>query len=767
MRTINIPKEKDQPSLLEYKRILNELKHQGVRFIEPGKTYQADSGEVNFNHPLVFSDDTTWYVVGNEIGHGRYGSVHRITHKITLGSTPEIFNHISRPLVLKKQLLSSNKPIEGQVRKIKQEVDYLKRQQIHVHAQFQSSDTVYLIMDDCGQSMRSCMRDHANATLCERLVFALSILNEVNFLQQNNIVHCDIKPANICVKEVKATAKTPKRHQFFLIDFGLSHSNNEGTNGSRLGSPTYISPEVVSHNDNATYQFSRDLYALAGVLGELFGCDYNDLAYFKKIRIEKTGSRISASTVPYDFSTLLAGVDTNGLGETFKRDLLQLLLELSDPDPMKRPSLEVVIKFFLHTLSTLNHTPQGVYNANSYIYPLEKVSYYEGVKAICAINVGDDGYNIQQESQLLSEVIPRNRSIDSEINIILSLAGINLAVYSSSKLSEEVKQAILILDFNKLSIIDNWELLKKESFQRALIIANQSGVNVKDNWELLKKESFQRALIIANQAGVNVKDNWELLKKESFQRALIIANQAGVNVKDNSELLKKESFQRALIIANQAGVNVKDNWELLKNESLQSTISSASESIESIPTDRAVDKQFKSACLTLQNSLVKNVITSVGACERRGVSFDYTKHYASRQIMKLDGIVQTVMSTSNNDSDKIEALKNYENQAKKHSSGWVKFGKSIAGVLITGAGVVLGALAGAALGGAALSFTGPGAIVGAVLGAWKGASIGASVGGAIAAGASCMFFRRKSKEEKLSKDIVQTGRETLRNRSAR
>ena len=118
-------------------------------------------------------------------------------------------------------------------------------------------------------------------------IYFNQILNGINFLNDNNIVHGDIKPENILLTNDKKNIK--------ICDFGFSKKiNNKDKNLLVRGSPLYMPPELLNNNYN---MFQSDIWALGMILYEMiFGyhplkkCkDINDL----KIEILELNKKIN------------------------------------------------------------------------------------------------------------------------------------------------------------------------------------------------------------------------------------------------------------------------------------------------------------------------------------------------------------------------------------------------------------------------------------------------------------------------------------------
>lgn len=91
----------------------------------------------------------------------------------------------------------------------------------------------------------------------ERIIIMLNIIDKFVELHQKNIIHSDIKPANIMVKDQSLA-------DFEIIDLGLA-----GTVGDKHvgGTPRYLAPEGFRSSTKFTPQI--DIYSLALTLMEL------------------------------------------------------------------------------------------------------------------------------------------------------------------------------------------------------------------------------------------------------------------------------------------------------------------------------------------------------------------------------------------------------------------------------------------------------------------------------------------------------------------
>lgn len=181
-----------------------------------------------------------------------------------------------------------------------------------------------------------------------------------------------------------------------------------------------------------------------------------------------------------------------------------------------------------------------------------------------------------------------------------------------------------------------------------------------------------------------------------------------------------------------------------------------------------IDKQseqgerFSRSAQKLKQTLLAEVAKKTDTVRKKGSAFNVESEYAYQCLNKLKTTLEKVNSKQNA-SEKLEALKEFENNSKKSSSGWAKFGKYLTGFLVLATATVVGAVVGAGICAAATSWTGPGAIVGAIVGGYAGAKItaAATAGGAVGLLGAIGFFGKKNKMKKDNSEFVKSGQSLL------
>ncbi|TBU27276.1 hypothetical protein BD311DRAFT_696875, partial [Dichomitus squalens] len=248
----------------------------------------------------------TQFQLGNCIGRGQFGAVYRALNLNT-----------GQMVAVKRIRLEGLK--EDEIAQLMKEVDLVKSLShpsiVKYEGMARDDDTLNIVLEyaengSLGQTLK------AFGKLNERLVanYVVKILEGLHYLHQNDVVHCDLKAANIL---------TTKTGNVKLSDFGVSLNLRamEREMKDVAGTPNWMAPEVIELKGAST---KSDIWSLACTVIELLTGrpPYADIANSMSVMF-----RIVEDASP-------------PLPEECSESLQDFLRMCFHKDPTKRPSAE-------------------------------------------------------------------------------------------------------------------------------------------------------------------------------------------------------------------------------------------------------------------------------------------------------------------------------------------------------------------------------------------------------------------------------------------
>nr|POE82371.1 cytokinesis protein seph [Quercus suber] len=189
------------------------------------------------------------YQLGNCVGRGAFGSVYRALNWST-GETVAI-----------KQIRLADLP-KAELNVIMQEIDLLKNLNhpniVKYHGFVKSKESLYIILEYCENgSLHSICKNFGKFP--ENLVslYTAQVLQGLLFLHEQGVIHRDIKGANIL---------TTKEGLVKLADFGVATKQSGLSEGSVVGTPYWMAPEVIELSGAST---ASDIWSLGCTVIEL------------------------------------------------------------------------------------------------------------------------------------------------------------------------------------------------------------------------------------------------------------------------------------------------------------------------------------------------------------------------------------------------------------------------------------------------------------------------------------------------------------------
>lgn len=214
------------------------------------------------------------YEIRNTLGNGGFGITYLAEHHMLnkLVCIKEFFpreyynrDENSRSISLGSQ--GSARLMEAYRNKFIKEARTIARLQhpnvISIHDVFEENNTAYYVMEYIeGDSLSGIVRRNGPMDIVSAKEYIFKVASALDYIHSNNLLHLDIKPANIMVRR--------SDDHVVLIDFGLSKQyDNQGnqTSATPVGiSPGYAPPEQYEEGAASNFSPATDIYALGATL---------------------------------------------------------------------------------------------------------------------------------------------------------------------------------------------------------------------------------------------------------------------------------------------------------------------------------------------------------------------------------------------------------------------------------------------------------------------------------------------------------------------
>lgn len=219
----------------------------------------------------------------------------------------------------------------------------------------------FLVMEYCpGKTLREIIPAKTGLPVREVLGIACQLADALAHAHKNNIIHNDIKPANILVDTRDSSLGDSTQHTELhvkLTDFGIAAvldrlrltSQGEPTSPKKLmGTPSYMSPE---HASGQNTEGRSDLYSLGIVMYEMltgrspYG-KASDTIILHRLRKDPTELELDfPSHIPFSVQNLvrtLVRLDPNSREPNKAEDLVRKLNELTSDDTSTEDSKPTV-----------------------------------------------------------------------------------------------------------------------------------------------------------------------------------------------------------------------------------------------------------------------------------------------------------------------------------------------------------------------------------------------------------------------------------------
>jgi len=210
---------------------------------------ESTSAPVHFMTNKSIEDD--YELSTNELGRGYFAVVRK-------GKNLNTGHEVAVKCIKKKKVEDK--------KKLQSEVSILASLQEHpnivtLYGVYDSEKHLYLVLELMSpQDLYDEIIERENLTEKQASKVMKQVLTAISFIHSNKIVHRDIKLENLLLKK-KGDLSTIK-----VTDFGLSKCCETSLPRSAVGTPFYVSPDLlIAIDDKSPYTFAIDMWAL-GVL---------------------------------------------------------------------------------------------------------------------------------------------------------------------------------------------------------------------------------------------------------------------------------------------------------------------------------------------------------------------------------------------------------------------------------------------------------------------------------------------------------------------
>ena len=236
------------------------------------------------------------------------------------------------------------------------------------HTQLNNTESYIIIMENASLgNLRNFLynklkKDYFSETMLCFITF--QILNALKYLQNQKVVHYDIKPANIIIND-KLDIK--------LIDFSVSLNYSKNTNSDIklkfAGTPFYMPPEVIKRKTvKLKYVNKIDMYSLGVLLFRFAFCYYpynlknEDIDDYDKIYNKIMDNNL----------------EINNENREYSQYFINFLKKLLEKDITKRINIDEALEdYWTKGAYILMNEKEKLFNINSFLINLLMNSFYE------------------------------------------------------------------------------------------------------------------------------------------------------------------------------------------------------------------------------------------------------------------------------------------------------------------------------------------------------------------------------------------------------
>ncbi|XP_033208074.1 serine/threonine-protein kinase polo [Belonocnema kinseyi] len=261
--------------------------------------------------PDVIHDKTTGrsYIKGRFFGKGGFAKCYEIRDSQS--------NYVYAGKIVPKSIMTKSNQREKMTQEIHIHKSLDHKNVVGFHGFFDDSHNIYIILELCRKrSMMELHKRRKALTEYETRFYMKQILEGVQYLHQNRIIHRDLKLGNLFLND---------ELQVKIGDFGLATKiENDGERKKTLcGTPNYIAPEILT---KVGHSFEVDVWSIGCIMYTLLV----GKPPFETSSLKETYSRIKQ--VQYKMPSSVS------------RPAMTMISSMLQGNPLKRPSVSKLIK---------------------------------------------------------------------------------------------------------------------------------------------------------------------------------------------------------------------------------------------------------------------------------------------------------------------------------------------------------------------------------------------------------------------------------------
>ena len=136
---------------------------------------------------------------------------------------------------------------------------------VKLYGYFTDDKDFILVLEYCDSDLQKLLKEKQKFSSSEIRTLMEGLNKPFKYMHNNGILHRDIKPENIMIKYVDSskTKYIPK-----IGDYGISRELDNGKATTNVGSPRYMSPELLLGEDE--YTDKSDLFSIGTLIYELY-----------------------------------------------------------------------------------------------------------------------------------------------------------------------------------------------------------------------------------------------------------------------------------------------------------------------------------------------------------------------------------------------------------------------------------------------------------------------------------------------------------------